>query len=172
MKREGATRIYVACLAAYNNGHLHGRWIDLENGLDAVQDEIREMLASSPFPDAEEWAIHDYEGFEGLSIAEYEGLDSVCEKAAFIEAHGTLGALVAEHLGGDLDGARTALEDQYAGCFASLADFAEDITEQTTIIPEALSYYIDYERMGRDMEVNDVFTVETAFEEVHVFWSR
>jgi len=20
-------RIYVACLAAYNNGHLHGRWI-------------------------------------------------------------------------------------------------------------------------------------------------
>lgn len=23
-------RIYVACLAAYNNGHLHGRWIDAD----------------------------------------------------------------------------------------------------------------------------------------------
>ena len=29
-KREGGIRIYVACLASYNNGHLHGRWIDAE----------------------------------------------------------------------------------------------------------------------------------------------
>ncbi|GAA0687580.1 antirestriction protein ArdA [Dyella marensis] len=44
-------RIYVACLASYNNGVLHGRWIDLA-GLDVadVQSEIDEMLRESKYP--------------------------------------------------------------------------------------------------------------------------
>ncbi|KIQ27503.1 antirestriction protein ArdA [Xanthomonas campestris] len=44
-------RIYVACLASYNNGVLHGRWIDLD-GMDAedVQAGIAAMLRESPHP--------------------------------------------------------------------------------------------------------------------------
>ena len=116
-------------------------------------------------------ATRHYEGFEGLSISEYEGIESVCEKAAFIEEHGRLGAEVAEHFG-DLETAQNAMEDDYAGVYRSLAEFAEELTEQTTQIPESLQYYIDYDRMARDLEVNDVFTVELGFEEIHVFWSR
>ena len=54
---EDAPRIYVACLAAYNNGCLHGRWIDATTP-DEIMDEVRAMLAASPLPGAEEWAIH------------------------------------------------------------------------------------------------------------------
>jgi len=44
-------RMYVACLASYNNGRLHGRWIDLDGAsLDDVQDEIAAMLRESPYP--------------------------------------------------------------------------------------------------------------------------
>ncbi|MBB4768631.1 antirestriction protein ArdA [Xanthomonas sp. LMG 8993] len=47
-------RIYVACLASYNNGVLHGRWIDLYatdlDDLDDVQSEIAAMLRESPYP--------------------------------------------------------------------------------------------------------------------------
>lgn len=44
-------RIYVACLASYNNGVLHGRWIDLAGlDVDGVQDEIAEMLRESKYP--------------------------------------------------------------------------------------------------------------------------
>lgn len=50
-------RIYVACLAAYNNGRLHGCWIDTTDPHEVWQ-QVREMLAASPEPDAEEWAIH------------------------------------------------------------------------------------------------------------------
>ncbi|MEP0315093.1 MAG: antirestriction protein ArdA, partial [Hyphomonas sp.] len=50
-------RIYVACLAAYNNGCLHGRWIAVTTP-DEIMSEVRAMLADSPLPDAEEWAIH------------------------------------------------------------------------------------------------------------------
>jgi antirestriction protein len=58
-------QIVVACLAAYNNGILHGEWIDLNQPLDDVWRAICTMLNNSPIPNAEELAIHDYEGFEG-----------------------------------------------------------------------------------------------------------
>ena len=33
--------------------------------------------------------------------------------------------------------------------------------------------YIDYRAMARDMEYGgDLFTLETSFEQVHVFWNR
>ena len=73
---------------------------------------------------------------------------------------------------GDLETVRKALDDDYAGVYKSLAEFAEELTEQTTQIPDSLQYYIDYERMARDLAVNDILAIELGFEEVHVFWSR
>lgn len=44
-------RIYVACLASYNSGVLHGTWIDLDGkDADDVQQEINAMLRESQFP--------------------------------------------------------------------------------------------------------------------------
>ncbi len=171
MTKNGEIRIYVACLAAYNNGYLHGAWIDAALGESAIWDQINEVLKTSPMPDAEEWAIHDNEGFEGLNISEYEGIQSVVEKAEFIEKYGRLGAELVTYYG-DLETARKALEDDYAGVYKSLAEFAEELTEQSTQIPHSLQYYIDYERMARDLAVNDVLAIELGFDEMHVFWSR
>jgi antirestriction protein len=166
-------RIYVACLAAYNNGRLHGGWIEVEDDADAVREAVAAMLKASPVADAEEYAIHDYEGFGGVEIAEYAGIDRVVAIAAFLRERGRLGALVLEHLGGDLDAAADALDEQYRGVFASLADCFQELTEETTVIPQSLRLYIDYEAMGRDAQLSgDVFTLETAHDEVHVFWSR
>lgn len=165
-------RIYVACLAAYNNGRLHGRWIDAEQDADTIQSEIADMLAASPIPNAEEWAIHDYEGFEGAPISEYEGVDSVAEKAAFIARHGLLAGKLLEHWSGDLQDARRSIENHYIGAFPSLEDFARDMTEQSEDISDTIAPYIDYARMGRDMALGDVFTIDLGFEETHIFWAR
>jgi len=77
-------RIYVACLAAYNNGYLHGAWIDAAQEPWAIYDAVRVMLSASPIEGAEEWAIHDYEGFGGVRIEEYASFDRVSELAAFL----------------------------------------------------------------------------------------
>lgn len=164
-------RIYVACLAAYNNGILHGRWIDADQDVNDIRTAITEMLKASPIPGAEEYAIHDYEGFEGAPIEEYSSIESVVKIAAYIGEHGALGGKLIEHYG-NIDDAREAIEDHYAGQYSSLAEFAEEITEETTQIPENLKYYIDYERMARDIEINDVLAIETGFEEIHIFWSH
>ena len=39
------------------------------------------MLARSPMPGAEEWAIHDYEGFGPLRLGEYEDLGTISQIA-------------------------------------------------------------------------------------------
>jgi len=57
--------IYVADLSAYNNGILHGIWINALDEVDEIQDQINAMLEKSPEEYAEEYAIHDYEGFDG-----------------------------------------------------------------------------------------------------------
>ncbi len=166
-------RIYVACLAAYNSGRLHGAWISVEEDADALREAIQAMLDRSPVPGAEEYAIHDYEDFGGVSVGEAMGLDAVVELASFLRERGTLGALVLEHLDGDIDAAVTALDEQYRGRFASLADCFQELTEETTTIPETLRLYIDYEAMARDARLGgEVFTIETAHDEVHVFWAR
>lgn len=77
-------RIYVASLSDYNAGILHGVWLDFDN-FDHITDlwkVIKEMLAASPDAKdtgrpAEEWAIHDYEGWLGFSLSEYEDLDTL-----------------------------------------------------------------------------------------------
>ncbi len=166
-------RIYVACLAAYNSGYLHGVWIDADQDATQIWDEIAAMLARSPVADAEEYAIHDYEGFESVSISEYAGVDSVARIAAFITEHGALGAGLLEQFSGDMDQAESTLEDCYHGQFANLADYMEELTTESVAIPEALRYYVDWEAMARDAEMGgDLFTIETAHGEVHVFSSR
>lgn len=165
-------RIYVACLAAYNAGHLHGAWIDVEDE-ETVKDAIAAMLTASPVAGAEEFAIHDYDGFGDVGIGEYEPIGQVVEIADFLRERGQLGALVLEHLGGSIDDATAALEDGYRGAFESLADYFQELTEETTVIPESLRPYIDYEAMARDAELSGgVFALRTAHDQIHVFWAR
>jgi antirestriction protein len=170
---DSTPRIYVACLAAYNNGYLHGAWIDADQDADQIKDEIAAILARSPIEDAEEYAIHDYEAFEGITISEYAGIDTVARMAAFIAEHGTLGAGLLEQFGGEMDQAETALQDCYHGQFANLADYMEELITESVTIPEALRYYVDWTAMARDAEMGgDLFTIEATHGEVHVFSSR
>jgi len=47
---DNTFRIYVACLAAYNNGIHHGKWIDVGDDINALQAEIDDILRTSPYP--------------------------------------------------------------------------------------------------------------------------
>ena len=167
-------RIYVACLAAYNAGTLHGERIDANQGVEELQGAIQAMLARSPAPGAEEWAIHDHEGFCGADVAEHGSLASVAELAAFIEEHGQLGAALVSHFG-EIADAKRAFEEQSAGSGSSLAAWAEELlseTGQLARVPENLRSYIDFEKYANDLELSgDVFTIAIDGT-VHVFWSR
>jgi antirestriction protein len=142
-------------------------------GRRRLREAIQAMLGRSPGLGAEEYAIHDHENFGGVSVEESMGLDAVVELARFLRERGTLGALVLEHLDGDIDAAVAALNEQYRGRFASLAECFQELTEETTTISKNLRLYIDYEARARDAQLGgEVFIIETAYDEVHVFWAR
>ncbi|WP_051882399.1 antirestriction protein ArdA [Parvularcula oceani] len=164
-------RVYLACLASYNAGILHGVWAEAMDE-DALREAVATMLAESPTAGAEEFAIHDHEGFGSWGPDEYEGLAEIAAKGPFIAEHGQLGAEVLAHFSGRLDEAEAAF-DGYAGEWPDLGHFAEDLTEQSGVtIPDSVRLYVDYDAMGRDLELGgDVFTVRTSFDAVHVFWT-
>lgn len=169
-------RIYVASLADYNAGRLHGWWVSALQPVEDIRRDINAMLAQSEEPIAEEWAIHDYEGFEGLNLSEYENLEHVAEAARMLVDHGPVIAGLLNHLGGleYLDDARRYMEDGYRGAFDSLTDYVSEFVEDCfgdvlKSLPGFLRYRIDYEGIAHDMELSgDVFTIECG-REVHVF---
>ena len=183
-------RIYVACLAAYNNGVLHGKWIDATQSEDEIWEEIRAMLKASPIPGAEEHAIHDYEGFGGMRLSEYESIARVAEMASAIEDHGVAFACYVNYVGGDPD--VSDFEEAYRGSWESEEAFAEHHVEELgwaevpagefeigygisgpiKINPiESLMPYLDMEMIARDLFSGDYFSAD-ADGETHVFESH
>lgn len=167
-------RIYVASLSDYNAGKLLGRWIDADQDAAAIHAKIGAMLAESREYPAEEWAIHDYEGFGEWRPREYESIDTVATVAALIAEHGEIFAALLSHFGGDLDDARRWIEDGPRGCWRSLREFAEEFigdmfAHEINRLPEFIQHAIDYDQIGRDMEMGgDIFTIELDGM-IHVF---
>ena len=161
-------RIYVACLAAYNNGMLYGKWIDADQDADSIRLEIQTMLAGSPIPGAEEWAIHDYDGFCGLRLSESEDIEDLVETVSLITEHGEAWARYAEYVGTDY-ASQEDFEEAYAGEWDSEEDYAEHLAEETMEIPEHLRFYIDYEKLARDIFINDYFSAEGSNCKIFVF---
>lgn len=169
MKNNLELRIYVACLAAYNSGYLHGAWIDASQDVDKIYADINKMLAASPIPHAEEIAIHDTEGFGDL-IEEYTGIDRVVELATYIAKNNELGLAVLEHINCDIEEATKLLDECYHGEHKSEEEFAYYWTHEIDCreIPEYLQHYIDYNSMARDFFINDFFSI-VIDHKVHVF---
>ena len=72
----------------------------------------------------------------------------------------------------NLDDARSRF-DEYAGEYDSLADYAEELTEQSGLeIPQSLAPYIDYKAMAHDYEQSGDFLTFEVSHSVHIFWAH
>lgn len=158
-------RIYVACLASYNDGILYGRWIDADQDADAIREEIAAMIARSPTPGAEEWAIHDREGLG--DVGEFADLDRVAEIGQAVAAAGDNAAALLAWLNVDPRYRRPEdFEAAFRGQWDSAADYAEDFwTDAGGFTPDDSpchpSQYVDWERVARDLELSgDIETID------------
>lgn len=171
-------RIYVACLAAYNGGILHGEWIKANQPAEDIQKEVNAMLKTSPIEEeAEEWAIHDYEGFANLKLSEWASFENISRMAELAEEHGEVFFAILEHLGGtgkeQLAEAQRFIEEGYLGLWDSLEEYAENFADETGIlanVPDNLLFYFDYDAYGLDMELSgDIISLEAKSGKIHIF---
>lgn len=178
-------KIYVACLASYNNGILHGKWIEATSDPDEMRAEIAEMLRSSPCPNitladgtpsAEEWAIHDFEGLPS-NLGEYTSLDTIAEIVALTEdfSHIDESALMAiiENFH-DPDTARTELDENFVGIYPSFKDYAYEVADETLNqypgLPDFVTNYFDYDAFARDLK-HDCTVVDLPNHDVAIFYA-
>lgn len=164
-----APAIYVASLSDYNNGRLHGRWLDAAREPEAIHADIAAMLASSRQPDAEEWAIHDYEQFGSWKVDEYDSIDQVSRIARGMAEHGYAYAAWADVFDGEdasLD--IESFRESYLGHYDSVTNYVEQLAEdlgyeqELDKLPEHIRQYtrINYAAIARDMELSgDIATV-------------
>lgn len=174
-------RIWIACLAAYNDGKLHGEWITADREPEELFADIEAMLAHSPVPDAEEWAIFDYENFGDFRVHEFESIERVSKLALGVAEHGLAYSAWIE-LAGAEPGSWDNFDDQYQGHWDSLTAFAENLIEEFGIgrilhdnLPEQFQPYIsfDVQLWGRDLELGgDVEVIDNPEGGVWIFWSR
>lgn len=164
-------RIFISCLAAYNAGFIHGKWVTALNSPDKIYDIIKkEILATSP-QHSTEWAIHDYEGFGGLNITD-ESIEEICEMAQIISEWSELGIEIIQYCGSAYE-AKQMLEDRYLGKFKSLEEYAQAFVKSKGHldgIPDYISKHLDYRSLAQNLEYNgDVVIFEIGEYECHVF---
>lgn len=149
-------KIYVACLAAYNSGILHGHWIEASSDVDELQEAVDKVLQSSPAPDAEEYAIHDYNDFPNLG--EYPGLERIAEVAELIETSdldaSVVKAIISE--ADDVDHAQKIIDDGY-GVRDGFDDFANELADEMLACHDCgngnwIKDYFDYDKYARTIE--------------------
>ncbi|MGI9003019.1 MAG: antirestriction protein ArdA [Pseudonocardia sp.] len=139
-------RIYLADLAAYSHGRLHGIWCDATRDLEELQAEVDALLARSPIAGAEEIAIHDFENFAGYPLGEYENLGFVVRLARGIAEHGQAFAAYADWIGpGDEQLERFA--DHYEGTYPSREAWAEELAVEVFEWPRQLDTIVEPLRM-------------------------
>ena len=156
-------QIYIASLADYSAGRLHGAWVDAAQEPDELAADADAILKTSSEPWAEEYAIHDYEGFGPLRLGEYESLETVSLIANGIAEHGPAfahwAALIEERTPEELD----RFDEAYLGHHDTVVDYAETMlddlgvtSELEAAVPEGLRAYvrIDIEMLARDMQLS------------------
>lgn len=158
-------QVWIASLADYTNGRLHGEWVDATQELAELEAAVQRVLDSSELPDAEEWAVFDYDNFYGLAheLGEYPSLATVSEVAHGLEEHGEPFAVLLSLLGvEEAQQARERFHDYYRGEYDSLTDYAEqtwddlgyaDLLERT-LPPEINAWVtVDFDAFGAMLTV-------------------
>jgi antirestriction protein len=157
-------RIWVGSWLDYNNGVLHGDWIDADREDAEVWTDIQAMLARSPTSAetgevAEEWGIFDYEHFGGLRIDEQETISWVAKVARGIARHGPAFAAWAGVV--EDEALLDSFERNYLGHYDSVKAYAEQTYGGLAFgqlleryVPEHLRPYVhlDTEALARDLQ--------------------
>lgn len=172
--------IWVGSLADYNNGDLHGDWLDAARSAEDIHADIQAMLARGPAAARgdlpEEWGIFDYEGFGELRIGEYESIEYVSQVARGIAEHGPAFAAWADVMEAEdlLDG----FTDTYLGHYDSLEAYAESWLDDAgydrvldEILPESIRGYVHFDAaaFGRDLRLEGDIHAVAAAAGIYVF---
>lgn len=153
-------RGYIAKLNEYNNGTIHGAWIEFPTD-DEELESVCEDLNIEEGRDE-----HIFLDWEGIDLGMYISLEEANEIALRVDAlepyeESILDALIDD--GAEIDTALDIVESGeyvlYPDC-RNMADVAKEHVEESGAlagVPDWIARYIDYDALGRDLEIEGTF---------------
>jgi antirestriction protein len=174
-KSDNVPQLYVACLSAYNNGFLHGMWIDATQEYDSIREDIEWMLSWSPcreYEACEEWAIHDFQNWHDIHIDEHEDLERLAELAQTLSEHGKAFAVYYSYYGSDAS--NKDFHSSYYGEYESEEDFVYEQWEEQGQIKKLeelgiSTSYINWEAIATDWFIDSYLSIDISYNKVFVF---
>ncbi|EAA0094400.1 antirestriction protein ArdA [Listeria innocua] len=153
-------QVYIANIGKYNEGELVGDWFTPPIDFDIVKEQI------GLNDEYEEYAIHDYE--LPFDVGEYTTISEINRKCALIEElEGTeFYDNISEFMNYWFNDIEELIENKddiicYPDC-DSMEDVARYYVEETGSLgefPSNFQNYIDYQALGRDMELEGRFLI-------------
>jgi antirestriction protein len=132
------------------------------------------VLARSSQEVAEEWAIHDYEGFGLFQVHEYESLAVVSAVARGITEHGPAFAAYVTWAGTSEE-ALHAFDGIYMGHWPSLEAYARELAEdfgweaKLRELPEDMQHYVNIDYDGLAQLAETAMNIVEAEDGIYVF---
>lgn len=132
-------KVYIADLAAYNEGKLIGEWLDLSDfssGAEVMEkiEELLEQWSKEQGEDREEYAVHDMENFPKDMYSDSMGEDSFQEVIDYWEAitnsdypMEVVEEYMAQKNEDNAVDAISNMDSAYQGKYSSKSDFAEQL---------------------------------------------
>jgi antirestriction protein len=162
--------IYITDLSAYNEGHLVGRWIKLPLTPFELSQALSEVLSEgeiiSGTSNHEEVFITDYEA--EIVIGEYDDIARLNELAEAMEDFSDDDLLKLRFLSYEGYNEREVIDQGIDTYDVDIYDYRDNKSFTDTFellasdfideglfgeIPKALEFYIDYERIARDLRM-------------------
>lgn len=165
---------FITNLGKYNEGELIGKWIEFPISDDELQAVLKEIGCYYVDDDGEEhnaeyeeFFFTDWNNDIAFDFGEYPDLEEVNEFAERVEA---LSESEQEYIELLMDGHTSDINEAldiieggdyvvWNDCYC-MADVAEHMAAgfgDLNDIPEHLQYYIDYEKWGRDLDIEGTY---------------
>ena len=172
-------RVWIGCLACYNEGRLCGEWYDADEAGEVTVEQIHatwnEPLPKYVATHEELWCL-DTDGFGTLLTGECSPCEAqrIAELVADIDDddRDALSAYMADR-GESLDDQLIdRFRDAYQGRADSERDYAMDYAEETDAVPANAGWpllCIDWDRAARDLFMDGIYSLDASGGGIHVF---
>jgi antirestriction protein len=150
---ETTSKVWVADLAAYNNGNLEGFWMELTSDADGMAEEIQDFMDAQTEKHGElreEYAFHDYDNPINPNWGEYESLETIAEVMEVLESVDAEVLQAGISLGIQL----SEIADKFMGSYDDEEDFGYQDLENSGRLSEleqmGMLHYIDMKHYAKE----------------------
>ena len=134
------------------------------------------MLAASREPNAEEWAIHDFDNFGPVRLSEWENLERVVAIAQGIATHGAAFACWTSVVDPTEAITDESFSDALIGSYESIESYADELVEglglaisPSSWAPDMLAPYVSLDWHAFAQSLADLHRVFEWGGQIHIF---